>query len=718
MQIRLKIAKINRLAIEGNHNRPFLFRLMGPMLLLLMLSGLMNAQTDLPDYSKYQLLMFAENASQLHDFISEAKYLEAYLNLEPQDLKLRYKLGTAYFKNRNYYQAAAQFKQCMEASGSIKDQATFQYALCQKSMGNYTKALTYFDACIKKAKSRKLVIQAKNASAGCKMAIDSVSNYRDLLIEHLGPQINSRHLDISPVFLSDESLLFVSIDSDSAITYTTDGTQGIPPKVFKVAHKTTNGWELTNQDYLTDSLGRVDVSGGAFSADKQRFYFTVSQKDWKNKTINTIYFAEKNGSVWSQPLILPDDINLKGYTALHVSVGETYNPNLEALYFSSDRPGGFGGMDIWYTVYNKTKKTFIPPRNSGSKINSAADEVTPFYQSEIKTLFYSSNAILGYGGFDVYRAVGALNDWSRASLLEYPLNSHADEIYYSLNPDLLTGYLVSNKPGTYTYAHEYCCYDIYGFIYKENELPEIKGKVVVSLDAKLTRYLNRGIKLRKTDSLAMLSEYYQETVAKLYLLNDEESAPMLIEEQVLADTGTYSFKVNKQFDYRIDLEHNNDNIGSISVPSASISDDLMLQSDDIEIAIVPSKPIEISNITYGFNEQELSEVAKQSLTGTLIPLLKDLPDIYIEVHSHTDSVGSDDYNLKLSQQRAHRVIEFLVSNGIDPDRLIAKGYGETQFVAPNSLPDGSDNPEGREQNRRTEFVIVQKAKVKAKSNRW
>lgn len=700
------------------HYRPFLFWPRGTILLLLMLSGSVNAQSDLSGFSKYQLLMFAENASQLYDFISEASYLEAYLKLEPDDVKQRYKLGMAFFKNRNYYQAALQFKQCMEATGFMKEQATFQYALCQKSMGNSTKALAYFEQCIKKAKNRKLVIQAKNAASGCKLAIDSVSNYRDVLIEHLGPQINSRHLDISPVFLSDESLLFVSIDSDSTIIYTTDGSKQIPFKVFKVANKTSNGWELSHQEFLTHSLVMVDVSGGAFSLDQQRFYFTVSEKDWKNKTINTIYMTEKVGNSWSQPVLLPPEVNLKAYTALHVSVGETYNPNLEAVYFTSDRPGGFGGMDIWYTVYNKAKKTFIPPRNCGSKINSDADEVTPFYQSELKTLFFSSNDNSGYGGFDVYRAVGSLNDWTRSSLLEYPLNSHADEIYYSLNPDLLTGYLVSNKPGTYTYAHEYCCYDIYGFTYKENELSEIKGKVLVSLDATLTRYLNRGIKLRKADSLAMLSEYYQETVAKLYLLNDEESEPMLIEEQVLADTGTYSFKVNKQFDYRIDIEHSNNNIGTINVSAATLSNDLVLQSDDIEIAIVPSKPIEISNITYGFNEQELSEAAKQSLNSTLIPLLNDLPDIYIEVHSHTDSVGSEDYNLKLSQQRAHRVIDFLVAKGIDPDRLIAKGFGETHFVAPNSLPDGSDNPEGREQNRRTEFVIVQKTKVKAKSNRW
>lgn len=716
MQIRLKIAKINRLAIGGNHNKQFLFRLTGPMFLFLLLFGAVNAQTDLSNHSKYQLLMFAENASQLHDFISETRYLEAYLKLSPGDEKVRFQLANAHFKNRNYHKAAAQFMQCMEYSGSIKEEATFQYALCQKYLGNYPEALTYFNVCIKNAHKKKLILQAKNASVGCKQALDSISNYRGIVIEHLGPQINSRHLDISPVFLSDESLLYVSINSDSAITYTTDGSQGIPPKVFKVAHKTNNGWELTHQDYLTDSLGKVDVSGGVFSSDRQRFYFAVSHKDWKNKTINTIYMTEKKGNRWGQALMLPDDVNLKGYTSLHVSVGETYNPNLEALYFTSDRPGGFGGMDIWYTVYNKAKGTFIPPRNCGSKINSASDEVSPFYQSEIKTLFFSSNSFQGYGGFDVYRAVGALNDWTRASLLEYPLNTHADEIYYSLNPDLVSGYLVSNKPGTYTYAHEYCCYDIYAFTYKEQELPEIKGKVVVSLDATLTRYLNRGIKLRKADSLAMLSDYYQETVAKLYLLNHDADDAMLIEEQVLADTGTYSFKVNKQFDYRIELEHNNENIGTLNVPSTSIAHDLVLESDAVEISLVPSKPIEISNITYDINEYELSESARQSLNHTLIPLLNDLPDIHIEIHSHTDSVGSDEYNLELSQQRAHSVINFLVSKGVDSNRLIAKGFGESHFVAPNSMPDGSDNPEGRKQNRRTEFIIVKEAKTK--SSRW
>jgi len=118
------------------------------------------------------------------------------------------------------------------------------------------------------------------------------------------------------------------------------------------------------------------------------------------------------------------------------------------------------------------------------------------------------------------------------------------------------------------------------------------------------------------------------------------------------------------------------------------------------------KPIVLENIYYEFNSAELSERSRNVLDTTLLVLLKEAPEFIVEIGAHTDSIGEIDYNRQLSQQRADNVVSYLISKGISSGKLVAKGYGEESPVAPNTLPDGSDNPAGREMNRRTEFRIL------------
>ncbi|HPG74362.1 MAG TPA: OmpA family protein, partial [Bacteroidales bacterium] len=134
------------------------------------------------------------------------------------------------------------------------------------------------------------------------------------------------------------------------------------------------------------------------------------------------------------------------------------------------------------------------------------------------------------------------------------------------------------------------------------------------------------------------------------------------------------------------------------------SDTLVL--DAILVNTIPTQPFIVNNIYYEFGMSRLTDKAKITIDRTIYSLMSKYPKIVVEIRSHTDSVASDEFNLKLSQDRAQSVVNYLIGKGISSDRLVAKGYGESFPIAPNSHPDGSDNPDGRAKNRRTEFRII------------
>jgi outer membrane protein OmpA-like peptidoglycan-associated protein len=190
-------------------------------------------------------------------------------------------------------------------------------------------------------------------------------------------------------------------------------------------------------------------------------------------------------------------------------------------------------------------------------------------------------------------------------------------------------------------------------------------------------------------------------------MKDEETDDLiLIERNTTGTDGKYFFNLLPDKDYEFAMEgfqYFNEEI-HLSTDFITFSD--TFEMPPIWVNILTDKPIVLENIYYEFDKYELTEDAKGVLDTTLLELMQDAKNIVVEVSAHTDSVGNEEYNLSLSQQRAESVAEYIASKGIDPERLIPKGYGSSKPVAPNFLPDGSDNPEGREKNRRTEFRVV------------
>ena len=461
-------------------------------------------------------------------------------------------------------------------------------------------------------------------------------------------------------------------------------SSNVPLRKLYLAEKKNGKW--TSKGEYTDPFGQVGhhIGNGALSPDGNRFYFTQCRSNWQNKVICHLYHSTREDGKWGGPVKMNDEINLPNSTTTQPTIGRESKRNQEVIYFVSDRPGGKGGLDIWYTEYHARKQIFKTPKNVGSVVNTPGTEFTPYYDLASHTLYYSTDGKPGIGGLDVFRIEGEKTKWEKDGLtnLEKAINSPADDFDYVLNKDRQTGFLVSNREGGVALLNGTCCDDIYSFEYVEYVNVWLDGHVV---DTEKDTCLN-------------------DVEISLHI-SDPVTGERYLADQLVGNPCTFSFNLEPDKDYHIEAKKKgyfNDAV-DVSTIGKTPADTLKVK---LSLELIPDKPIVLEGILYEFDSAELTSAAKESLDAGLYAIMVENPQIIIELSSHTDAKGSDDYNLKLSQRRAESVVRYLIDRGIMKERLVDKGYGETLPVAPNTLPDGSDNPEGRKLNRRTEFKII------------
>ncbi|MEO6302917.1 MAG: OmpA family protein, partial [Bacteroidia bacterium] len=406
--------------------------------------------------------------------------------------------------------------------------------------------------------------------------------------------------------------------------------------------------------------------------------------NFKEEMICAIYVSEKNGDEWSEPVKLPKNVNNPKFTSTMPSITTDPAKGNEVIYFVSNNKEGRGGLDIWYTVYDKKNKVYKTPKNAGNKINTAQNEITPFFDNETRTLYYSSDGMGGLGGYDVFKAVGDGKKWMSTENIGQPLNTGADDIYYTISPNREEGFLVSNRKGGNALKNSTCCDDIYTYKLSEYIRINLVGNVGEMIDP------NTAI---------------PQATVEVYLVDKKTQEKFLVKIVESDKLGNFKTTVEANQDYFLIIKKN-DFLGTtadVTTKAITISQDI---TKNVLLAKKPKEPIRIPNIQYEFDKSNILEVSKIAIDTTVLSLMEANPEVIIEIQSHTDSKGSDKYNEKLSQQRAESVVNYLISKGIKPERLKAKGYGESKPISPNENADGSDNPEGRAQNRRTDFKII------------
>ncbi len=692
----------------------------------------------------------ARTAEDMGDIYTAIDLYQTFLNANPDNIKITFRLAECYRKARDYENAETLYRKCYDENSSKYITSLFYSGQMLMQQGKYKKAKEAFQQFKKESRSASIKNEkyfkkmTKAMLKACEIAPAIKDSASKVIIYHLDTSVNKAHIEAAPVSLSNNEILYSSLRTNKLEYYTLNDTSvKIPVRKFYVATGKDGHWKTTGEFQGPFNDPESNVANGAFSPDGNRFYFTKTTKNKAGKIISQIFVSTKKENTWSEPVKLNPPINDPFYTSTMPTVGIESKKNLEIVYFVSDRPGGKGGTDIWYFLYDQSRNKYSKPRKVGSKINTVGNETTPYFDVETHTLYFSSDGYPGLGGLDIYKSTGEVNKWTPPENVGYPINSEADDLYFTISKNRETGFFTSNRKGGIALKNPTCCDDLYNFRWTQYIHIMLQGNIFtkyqttnkdtinrilnpptlpttndsLSKDSSLTTSTD-SIQFSSTDSISKSfavkgtetdsTIFLDSAKVSLYLISSENGKEIyfFIKSYTTKPDGYYHFRLEQGNHYRLVAEKDGyfNGIATLSTANIEQSDTL---NQDIKLKKIPMQAIILDNIYYEFDKWDLTEEAKATIDSTLYPILRDNPKLIVELSSHTDSKGNDDYNQKLSQKRAESVVNYLTKEkGIDPARLIAKGYGESKPIAPNKNPDGSDNPEGRAKNRRTEFKVI------------
>jgi OmpA-OmpF porin, OOP family len=658
------------------------------LLLLFLTSFFIQGQADssiLRDARGKTLKKLGRNALKQKDPNSAVVFLEAYDRQKPGDGKVLLLLARSYMEVRDYEKAERAF---LTAYNTGKKQAAtglFYHAMMQKSNGKYDSAKINFQTFRKqyrgKEKSLKKLATKEIAFCDSIKSIMGISNR--VQVNRLDNSINKVNSEAAPLLIDEKTMLYASLRTDKKEYYSEDDTAGGMVRKLYLAKKDKDRWKFAEEFPYLNEPG-YNTGNACLSPDGKRIYFTRCKRNAKDKMICNIYVSEKSGNEWSEPIKLPAPLNSSKYTSTMPALAIDPLKGTDVLYFVSDRKKGRGGYDIWYSAFDKKKDKFKPPKNAGSKINTQRDEITPHFDNENRTLYFSSDGFAGLGGFDIFRATGDGRRWVLVQNLGKPFNTGADDIYFTLTPGKHEGFLVSNRKGGNALKNSTCCDDIYAYRNSAAIKLQLKGTVRDLIDD---------------------SEPISQATVDIFIKEKNSDEKVLVSSTLSDSRGNFEFPLEADRDYII-MVKKQDYLGTID----NLSTNNISESRDVnrvlKILKRPKEPIIIPNIRYEFDRANLTSLGMASIDSMLITLMVANPELIIEIQSHTDSKGSEAYNRKLSQRRANEIVKYIIGKGISSKRIKPKGYGEDVPVAPNENPDGSDNPEGRAKNRRTQFKII------------
>lgn len=590
--------------------------------------------------------------------------------------ELAYKMGQCYTKLNMAPRAAASYQNAIRYE--YPDSMTYFYlGKALQADGKYQQAIDAYSKFLEWLPENHLAEEGIN---GCRMAMAAKSKPKTRYVVKNMKLFNSRRADFAPMYL-DKSYdqIFFTTTNEKAIGDAKSEITGMKKGDIYFSKKNERG-EWQRPEPVEGELNSADDEGIiSFSPDGQTMYLTRARRSPNSDTSVEIFTSRRSDATWSAPQkfeITADTISAVGHPAV--------SPDGRYLYFTSDMPGGFGGLDIWRINLQDRVGSL---ENMGPQINTAGNESFPYSRSD-SLLYFSSDGHPGYGSLDLFRArLNSTGDYWNVENMGQPMNSQGDDFGITFGP-AETGFFSSNRGDARGYDH------IYSF-----ELPELKISI-------------SGWVLDKDE----------EPVANavIRIVGDDGSN----QKEVARDDGSFKFNLERGVKYVMKAGAP----GYLSLKQEFESD--MAEEDaeygvDFILAAI-NKPQVVENIFYDFDKATLRPESKTAL-DEMAQMLRENPNVTIEMGAHTDRKGSDEYNEKLSERRAKSVVDYLIASGIAADRLSPKGYGEkvpktvTKRIAREfpQFPEGTVlteeyietlSPEDQEVadqiNRRTEFQVL------------
>lgn len=622
------------------------------------------------------------------------RYKKAFARVKDKDEKNRisWRLAESYRLTGSFKRAEATYRRVVRSGLPEQNPSILLiYADLLKVIQKYPEAIEYYNRYTQAVPDDPRGPEGAALASQIEEWIANPSRFELTLVK----QINSRESDFAASWASGEY-------NEIIFTSTRDGSTG----------KEKDRW--TNQsfsDLYTSRLDRNEKWSTPQPFDNTETINTKANEGapHMNSTFNTLYFTRCNntpqqasgcqimvsnrqGRTWSQPVPL----QIRGVDSLDIVGHPSLSKDELTIYFSADRKGGFGGKDIWMAMRDNKSQPFGRPVNAGPHVNTPGDEIFPFYRNDT-SLYFASNGHPGMGGFDIFVSSPDNNgQWGKPRNMRYPMNSVYDDFAVIFHPTEERGFLSSNRDNIrgvdnlYYFIEPPVLFTLSGTVKDEKTLQFVEDATIRLIGSNgtsvSTRTNNKGFYLFGNSQIDRNTTY-----------------------EIIVDKPNY-FTLNA-VETTVGLEFSKDII------------------KDFLLAPIPQAPIVLPDILYDLARWELKPQFEDSLQGLIVTLQRN-PTIVVELASHTDNRDTDERNDILSQRRAQSVVDYLIARGIEPERLVAKGYGERvprrlerdmvvngftfragtvlteEYI--NSLRSNDEKEAAHQLNRRTEFRVLSK----------
>jgi peptidoglycan-associated lipoprotein len=605
----------------------------------------------------------------------KAAYKNAPKKLKPECL---WKIAECYRLINDVKQAELNYEKAIKAQCEKKALAMLYLADMKKEQEKYPEALAEYQAYQKVVPSDK---RGADGAKSCELAQKWKDNPTRYVVENM-VQINTKEWDFCPMYLERKkytTLLFSS--TRQGATGDMDGNVGqLFSDIFTTQIDKNGKWSLPTP--LPSPLStKVNEAACVLDEKGSNMYFTKCGVEKKKNPKCQLYGTVKRGQAWEDPIKLPFVIDSFNYGHPALSKDE------KILIFSSDLKDsldpGYGGLDLYYSLWDAKKKEWSKPKNMGPEINTADDEAFPFLHYD-GTLYFASKGHLGMGGFDIFKAPSAgpnTNKWVKPENLQYPINSAGDDFAICFETEHEKGYFTSNRAGGKGGD------DIYSFILPpllymlEGYVTECESKLPVA---------GATVKLVGSDN----TSFEIKTDAKGYYKYEVNASP----------SGRY---INQNTSYVVsasglDVKTTDFPDGLLGNPKAKITTVAVPVSTNFTQPFCLKKIVKdmrMPLILFKLDSSDLSHPSnpKDSLEF-LVKVLSESPNITVELSAHTDYRSDAVYNQKLSFRRAKTCVDYLInSRGVDPNRITPAGYGESRPAVtdrPLTTPSGKSIPIG------------------------
>jgi outer membrane protein OmpA-like peptidoglycan-associated protein/tetratricopeptide (TPR) repeat protein len=558
-----------------------------------------------------------------------------------------HQIAMCYQKTYDYNHAADYFAKTSKKGSYSNDQ--FYYANALMNVKKYDQAISEFETYIKSEKySDSLLRTAQLNITGCYYALNSDNIREEVQILLADTSVFNKGTSAFAVnyFGSENRVMFTSARPGGVILEPEQESAFLCDIYWTERDENGNWGKATNFGRPLNSAQHDAAS----AINNQNVIFYTRWSD-DNRKDQSIYLGRMVDFKFYEAYKLDAKVNVPGYKSMQPFV----SMDGQTLYFSSNRPGGQGGFDIWKIAIDPLGNLVGDAINLGYPVNSDLDEVTPFFHEASSTLFFSSNGHNSIGGLDVYKSYYDKDGetFNTPANLGLPINSSKDDAYLIWDTKLMKGFLSSDREPCEN-GH---CFDIY-------EVTNEPIRIVLS---------GYTYDAATNDILPNTSLTFKDV--------DGEFAPFVIQTD---SSGFYEKELTQGWELFIKAQKEKYFADAANINTKTITESVAL-TQDFYLNPIPKEEIEIEGIEYDFDSDKLRPISMQRL-DKIYEFLVLNNNLVVEINSHTDSRGVDIYNLDLSQRRAKSCVDYLVSKGIARERLIPKGYGETQ---PNFMA-GSD----------------------------